>query len=874
VKLIPASWMGRTLLAYLVLLAASHLVVAGSDLTPELDAADRVVELPVIDQGSPLARRTRVVYRDTPPANGTPGREGRPAIALLPGSPGSLYDFVRLREHLGDERRVVSLDPPGLGKSVGANRLPDYSIDAHARYTLALLDELDIDRAHLVGFSMGGGIAIRMAALAPDRTASVTLLSGLGVQEHELFGDHQLNHLVHGFQLGLIRGAQLVLPHFGRLEHNFIGYGYARNFFDTDQRPLRRDLLEYEGPMLIQHGRADFLVPLGAALEHRRIVPQSELRLYDGSHFLVFDGDGVLAPDLLSFWGRVEAGQATLRGAAEPERIQAAAEPFDPASVPASSGLALAILMLLIVVATFVSEDLTCIGVGLLIADGRLGFLPGTLACIAGIFIGDIGVYCEGRFLGRPAVQYPPLRWIVTPVRIERARRWFDKHGRVTLLASRFIPGARLTTYFAAGMAHVPFLFFASFLFLGALLWTPILVGLAILVGVEARELFARFEEHALLALTLVALVLLTVQRIGMRLLTAHGRRYLLGSWRRLVRWEFWPLWVLYGPVALYVAWLALKHRSLAVMTATNPAIPGGGFVGESKSAILDGLQGESDLVAKHVLLRATAATNRRRELAHAFLTKHELTLPVVLKPDAGQRGSGVWIVRDEEELERRLDELKVDSLLQEYIPGIEFGLFYARHPSEERGRIISITEKVRPTVTGDGKRTLEDLILFDERAVCLARTYLDQNTEHLDDVPAAGEVVTIAELGTHCRGAIFLDGERVHSPALTEAVERLSRSLEGFHFGRYDVRTDSVEALMAGRFKAVELNGLTSESTHIYDPRHTLFGAWRTLCRQWKLAFEIGAENRARGAATTSAVELVGQWLGYKKLERGHTTR
>jgi membrane protein DedA with SNARE-associated domain/pimeloyl-ACP methyl ester carboxylesterase len=873
VKLIPASWVGRILLAYLVLLAASHLVIAGSDFRPELDEADRVVELPVIEDSERLERKTRVVYRDTP-ASARASAEPRPAIVLLHGSPGSLYDFVRLQEHLGDEHRIVSLDLPGMGKSVGHERLPDYSVDAHAWYTLALLDELGIERAHLVGFSMGGGVAIRMAALAPGRAASVTLVSGLGVQEHELFGDHQLNHLVHGFQLGVIRGAQLLLPHFGRLEHNFLGYGYARNFFDTDQRPLRDDLAEYEGPMLIQHGRRDFLVPVGAALEHERIVPQSELVLYEGSHFLVFRDDGLLAEDLLGFWERVESGQATLRSTAGPERVRVAADPFDPASVPAAAGLALAILMLLIIFATFVSEDLTCIGVGLLIADGRLGFLPGTLACIAGIFIGDVGVYCEGRFLGRPAVQYPPLRWIVTPARLERARRWFDKHGRVTLLASRFIPGARLTTYLAAGMAHVPFLFFASFLFLGALVWTPILVGLAMFVGVEARELFARFEEHALLALVLVALVLLMVQRIGMRLLTAHGRRYLLGSWRRLVRWEFWPLWVLYAPVVVYVAWLALKHRSLAVMTATNPAIPGGGFVGESKSAILDGLADAPDLVARHLFLRAADPVEQRREATRTFLNEHGLTLPVVLKPDAGQRGSGVWIVQDEEELERRLDELKVDSLLQEYVPGIEFGLFYARRASEAQGRLISITEKVRPTVTGDGTRTLEDLILFDDRAVCLARTYLDLNAARLDDVPAADEQVTIAELGTHCRGAIFLDGERVHSTELTASVERLSRALPGFHFGRYDVRTESVKALMAGRFKAVELNGLTSESTHIYDPRHTLFGAWRTLCRQWELAFEIGAENRAQGASTTSAAELVGQWLGYRKLERGHATR
>ena len=859
--------MGRIVCAYLIVLAASHVVGWASDNTPPLDPADRTLELARIDEGETVDGTTRVVYRDSAP--GAPAVVT--AVVFLHGSPGSLYDFVRLEPHLGTTRRLISLDSPGMGKSVGDERLPDYSIDAHARYTLELLDELGVERAHLVGFSMGGGVAIRMASLAPERTASVTLLSAIGVQEHELFGDYELNHLVHGFQLGAIRAAQLLLPHFGRLEHNFFGYGYARNFFDSDQRPLREDLEAYAGPMLILHGRDDFLVPLDAAREHERIVPQSRLVLYEGSHFLIFQDTERIAGDLMPFWDEVEAGTAARRATADPARSARATEPFDITKVPPASGFSLVILMLLIVVATFVSEDLTCIGVGLLIADGRLGFVPGTLACIAGIFIGDVGIYLEGRFLGRPAVRYPPLKWVVTAARLERARHWFDKHGRMTLLASRFIPGARLTTYLAAGIAHVPFLFFCWFLLLGAILWTPILVGLAMWIGVEARELFARFEDHALLALIGLAVALLIVQRTVMRLLTPHGRRYLVGWWKRLVEWEYWPVWVMYAPVVVYVLWLGLKHRSLAVMTATNPAIPGGGFVGESKGEILDGLAGEPDLVARHVMLRATDGPHERRAAAQRFLDEHGLGFPIVLKPDAGQRGSGVWIVRDQDELERRLEEMRVDSLLQEYVPGIEFGLFYARRPSEERGRIISITEKVRPTVTGDGERTLEDLILYDKRAVALARTYLDLNAADVESVPAKGESVTIAELGTHCRGAIFLDGDRIHTPELEAAVERLSRSFPGFHFGRYDVRTESVEAIREGRFKAVELNGLTSESTHIYDPRHSLLGAWRTLCLQWRLAFEIGAENRARGARTTSAAELIGQWFGYRKLARGH---
>jgi hypothetical protein len=57
--------------------------------------------------------------------------------------------------------------------------------------------------------------------------------------------------------------------------------------------------------------------------------------------------------------------------------------------------------------------------------------------------------------------------------------------------------------------------------------------------------------------------------------------------------------------------------------------------------------------------------------------------------------------------------------------------------------------------------------------------------------------------------------------------------------------------------FTVLELNNVTSEATHIYDPGIGLFEAYRVLFEQWRLAFEIGAENFRRGAALTSPSTL-----------------
>ena len=57
-----------------------------------------------------------------------------------------------------------------------------------------------------------------------------------------------------------------------------------------------------------------------------------------------------------------------------------------------------------------------------------------------------------------------------------------------------------------------------------------------------------------------------------------------------------------------------------------------------------------------------------------------------------------------------------------------------------------------------------------------------------------------------------------------------------------------------------IELNGVSSEATNLYDPRGTLRAAYGTLFRQWEIAFRIGASNRARGARATPALPLLGR--------------
>lgn len=851
--------------AYLALLAASCVVRHVGRPVPRPASDETFVSLPAVDGDRTLHGTIRLAYEHAEP----PEDSRAPAIVLLHGSPGGKHDFEQVLPELAKRYRVIVPDLPGFGAS--ERDVPDYSFRAHARYVLELLDALHVDDAHVVGFSMGGGVALSMADLAPRRVRSITMLSAIGVQEMELLGDYKLNHALHGLQLAGLWGLRELTPHFGWLDDVMLGVPYARNFYDSDQRPLRGILERWDGPMLVVHGEADPLVPVQAAREHARLVPQSELVVTGESHFMVFMDGAKVAATILPFLERVDRGEAATRRSADPARIAEARKPFDPKSFPKIVGFPFVIVLVLIAGSTLVSEDLACISAGLLAATGRLGFVPATAACLVGIFVGDILLFVAGRALGRPVLARAPMKWFVSQTRIDRSSEWFRERGSMVILASRFLPGTRLPTYVAAGVLRTPFWRFMLWFGVAALLWTPLLVGVAALVGAPILGMFHRFQLYALPAAAIATVIVLIAARVVPRLFSWRGRRLLASSWRRTVRWEYWPPYVFYPPVALYVLWLGIRHRGLTLFTASNPAIEAGGFIGESKSAILKGLAGAGPAVPPWRLLPAGDPIETRLEALRRFLEDERLAFPIVLKPDAGQRGSGVAIPKTWDEAAAYLADARYDVIAQEYVSGVEFGVFYVRRPSEEHGRIFAITEKALPAVVGDGRSTLEHLILADPRAVAMAATYLDKQHARLHDVVPEGERVQLVELGTHCRGAYFHDGIRLLTPEIEAAIDRVSRTFDGFFFGRYDVRSASVDDFRRGIFRVIELNGVTSEATSIYDPEHGLRDAYRTLFAQWRWAFEIGDENRARGVEPTGVIGLLKLVGRYRSTSGGH---
>ena len=325
----------------------------------------------------------------------------------------------------------------------------------------------------------------------------------------------------------------------------------------------------------------------------------------------------------------------------------------------------------------------------------------------------------------------------------------------------------------------------------------------------------------------------------------------------RAWRWEFWPSWLYYLPIVLWIVWLGLKHRSPMAFTASNPALEASGMVGERKHLALAPLQANApDLVATFVLVDGTTPESRLAQ-AQIFTARHGL--PVVLKPNIGQRGRGVFIARSDAEVRDYLTRFSGDVIAQRYVAGEEFGVYVARKPGEKNATILSIVHKTFPQVVADGRRNLRELILGDARAQLVSSLLFARWANELAQVPPRGEVIQLVEIGAHCRGSLFLDAGHLASPALVDTLTRLLDAVPGYAFGRMDLRVPSVSDFQNGvGLQVLELNGVSAESAHIYHPGTPLLDGYRAMFKQWSLAFEIGAAYAKQGVPTTSALSLL----------------
>jgi len=177
--------------------------------------------------------------------------------------------------------------------------------------------------------------------------------------------------------------------------------------------------------------------------------------------------------------------------------------------------------------------------------------------------------------------------------------------------------------------------------------------------------------------------------------------------------WQYWDAKYIYTGVVLMTIPLMLRHRMTWFhLIYTNQNMDYGGMEIGSKAAIMD-LFRKSPCFLPHHLLPSDNQPAKNIALCKEFMERHALDFPLIAKPDFGCVGYGVRKIFSYEELGEILQHSPVPYQVQQYCDyPEEYSIYFLRLPGEEKGTITGVTQKIIPTVTGDGHSTLRELII------------------------------------------------------------------------------------------------------------------------------------------------------------------
>lgn len=292
---------------------------------------------------------------------------------------------------------------------------------------------------------------------------------------------------------------------------------------------------------------------------------------------------------------------------------------------------------------------------------------------------------------------------------------------------------------------------------------------------------------------------------------------------------EYWPYWLFYTPMVPYWILKSVQSGSFSYFCKVNPGLEFGGALDYSKAAALD--QVPEQYKPNSILIE-------NKNQAHQLLE-----FPFVAKPNFGERGVNVELIQSEEDWEKY--PLQTNLVIQEFIDlPLEFGLFYARHPQLTQGEILSITGKEFLVFTSDGKTTLKEFVLTNPRSISRKDYLAEKFKDQWEIVLPKGNEILLEPIGNHNRGTRFYDASDLITNELNKIVDAISKNIKGFYYGRFDVKAKSVEALKKGEFIIMEVNGSSSEPTHIYDGKFSLFQAYKEVIRHLDYQYEIAKVN------------------------------
>jgi len=175
--------------------------------------------------------------------------------------------------------------------------------------------------------------------------------------------------------------------------------------------------------------------------------------------------------------------------------------------------------------------------------------------------------------------------------------------------------------------------------------------------------------------------------------------------------------------------------------------------------------------------------------------------------------------------------------------------VFYYRYPDQQKGTVSGFIHKELLQVKGNGVSTLKELIQQHPRARFRMEEMEHRHGHRFNRVIAKDEIFYLSYAGNHNRGAHFTNLHKEIDEDIQNVFDELSHYTDKFFYGRYDIKTTSIEDLKKGKnFLILEFNGCGAEPNHIYDCGMSIWKAYGVILTHWKALYRISRYNHKNG--------------------------
>lgn len=216
------------------------------------------------------------------------------AVVLLHSLGGSAGDWTTEIERISRLHRAIAIDLPGFGESAAFSG--PVGLTSYADAVLRALDKLGVDRFAIVGLSMGGMVALQIAAREPGRCIGLVLASTTAAVDEsikgvlatcdeaiaaggmELFAEGMVPQIF-GSE-ALEDPTPAVQAYVARLRSSDPD-GFGRAAFAIASHDVTERLSEVSCPTLIVHGDGDVLIPMTHARRIADLLPHAELHVFE-----------------------------------------------------------------------------------------------------------------------------------------------------------------------------------------------------------------------------------------------------------------------------------------------------------------------------------------------------------------------------------------------------------------------------------------------------------------------------------------------------------------------------------------------------------------------------------------------------------------